>query len=87
MLFNLINLNKSKASSLKETGDLNSNVTHTIADIEACMADTCKIVANSYGLFKNKAKEQVMKQTNFYVGSASYIVYCSTFWPGFECCV
>ncbi|KAL9325514.1 hypothetical protein ACSQ67_006159 [Phaseolus vulgaris] len=58
VLFNLINLNKSKASSLKETGDLNSNVTHTIADIEACMADTCKIVANSYGLFKNKAKEQ-----------------------------
>ncbi|BAT77254.1 Protein root UVB sensitive 6 [Vigna angularis] len=58
VLFSLLNSNKSKTSSLKESGDLNSNVTHTTADIEACMADTCKIVTNSYGLFKNKAKEQ-----------------------------
>ncbi|WVZ10544.1 hypothetical protein V8G54_015074 [Vigna mungo] len=58
VLFSLLNSNESKASSLKESGDLNSNVRHTTADIEACMADTCKIVTNSYGLFKNKAKEQ-----------------------------
>ncbi|RDX84695.1 Protein root UVB sensitive 6, partial [Mucuna pruriens] len=51
--------NESKASSLKQREeDLNSNVMHTAADIEACMVDTCKIVANCYGLFKNKAKEQ-----------------------------
>ncbi|TKY53856.1 root UVB sensitive 6 [Spatholobus suberectus] len=50
--------NESKASSLKQSEDLNSNVMHTVADIEACIADTCKIVANSYGFFKNKAKEQ-----------------------------
>jgi len=74
VLFSLLNSNESKASSLKENGDLNSNMTHTITDIEACMADTCKIVTNSYGLFKNKAKEQVMKQMYLSVGSASYIV-------------
>jgi len=55
---------------VKESGDLNSNVAPTIADIEACMADTCKIVANSYGLFKNKAKEQVIEQTHLFIGSA-----------------
>jgi len=70
VLFSLINSNESKASSVKESGDLNSNVAPTIADIEACMADTCKIVANSYGLFKNKAKEQVIEQTHLFIGSA-----------------
>lgn len=42
-------------------------MTHTVADIEACMAGTCKTVADSYGFFKNNAKEQVMKQNNFWL--------------------
>ncbi|KAL2339324.1 hypothetical protein Fmac_013770 [Flemingia macrophylla] len=50
--------NESMASSLKQREVLNSNVLHTVADIESCIADTCKTVASSYGLFKNKAKEQ-----------------------------
>lgn len=62
LLFNLIkSWNESNASSLKQREDL-SNMTHTVADIEACMAGTCKTVADSYGCFKNKAKEQVIKQ-------------------------
>ncbi|KAK7376405.1 hypothetical protein VNO78_34691 [Psophocarpus tetragonolobus] len=56
VLFSLIkSSNDSKATSSEVH---NSNVTHSVTDIEACIADTCKIVANSYGLFKNKAKEQ-----------------------------
>nr|KYP52099.1 UPF0420 protein C16orf58 isogeny [Cajanus cajan] len=50
--------NESMASSLKQREDVNSNMMHTVSDIESCIADTCKIVASSYGLFKNKAKEQ-----------------------------
>ncbi|KAK7292516.1 hypothetical protein RIF29_08298 [Crotalaria pallida] len=50
--------NESKVSSLKPGEDLNSNVMHKVSDIEARIADSCKIVANSYGLFKNKANEQ-----------------------------
>ncbi|KAG4929121.1 hypothetical protein AAZX31_17G002000 [Glycine max] len=58
LLFNLIkSWNESNASSLKQREDL-SNMTHTVADIEACMAGTCKTVADSYGFFKNNAKEQ-----------------------------
>lgn len=62
LFFSLMkSLNENKASSLKQREDL-SNMTHTVADIEACMAGTCKTVADSYGCFKNKAKEQVIKQ-------------------------
>ncbi|XP_027329407.1 protein root UVB sensitive 6 isoform X2 [Abrus precatorius] len=50
--------NEGKASSLKQKDDLNTNVMGTVADLEASIADSCKIVAISYGLFKNKAKEQ-----------------------------
>ncbi|KAE9602087.1 hypothetical protein Lal_00049544 [Lupinus albus] len=50
--------NENKVSSWKQGEDFNSNVTHTVSDFEACIADSCKIVANSYGLFKNKANEQ-----------------------------
>lgn len=52
--------NESKVSSWKQSEDLNSNVMLTVADLEAfCIADSCKIVTNSYGLFKNKANEEV----------------------------
>ncbi|KAJ1400406.1 Root UVB sensitive family [Sesbania bispinosa] len=50
--------NESKVSSWKQSDDLNSNLLLTVADLEACIADSCKMVANSYGLFKNKANEQ-----------------------------
>ncbi|KAK7263768.1 hypothetical protein RJT34_31365 [Clitoria ternatea] len=50
--------NERKASSFKQREALNSDAMHTIADLEASIADSCKIVAISYGLFKNKAKEQ-----------------------------
>ncbi|KAG5024109.1 hypothetical protein GLYMA_07G272200v4 [Glycine max] len=62
LFFSLMkSLNENKASSLKQREDL-SNMTHTVADIEARIAGTCKTVADSYGCFKNKAKEQVIKQ-------------------------
>lgn len=51
--------NESKVSSWKQREDIHSNVMLTVADLEACIADSCKIVANSYGIFKNKANEQV----------------------------
>ncbi|KAJ1427079.1 Root UVB sensitive family [Sesbania bispinosa] len=68
--------NESKVSSWKQRDDLNSNLLLTVADLEACIADSCKMVANSYGLFKNKANEQVngIKHILF-IGSASYRVY------------
>ncbi|CAL0332714.1 unnamed protein product [Lupinus luteus] len=50
--------NESKVSSWKQGEDFNSNVTHTVSDFEARIAESCRIVANSYGLFKNKANEQ-----------------------------
>lgn len=60
VLLNFINSsNESKVSSWKQREDVNSNVMHSVSDLEACIADSCKIVANSYGLFKNKANEQV----------------------------
>lgn len=52
--------NESKVSSWKQGEDLNSNVMLTVADLEGCIADSCKIVTNSYGLFKNKTNEQVI---------------------------
>lgn len=69
MLLSFLNsASESKVSSGKRRKDLNSNVMHTVPDLEACIADSCKIVANSYGLFKNKANEQVN-------GASLYICY------------
>ncbi|AES89601.1 putative Root UVB sensitive family [Medicago truncatula] len=51
-------LNESKGSSWKQGDDLNSSVMLTAADLEACIADSCKVVTNAYWLFKNKAHEQ-----------------------------
>ena len=51
-------LNQSKASSWKQGEDLKSNLVPSVADLEACFSDSCKMVANSYGLFKNNAKDQ-----------------------------
>jgi hypothetical protein len=51
-------LNESKVSSWKQREDLNSNVMLTVTDLEACIADSCKVVTNAYWLFKNKAHEQ-----------------------------
>jgi hypothetical protein len=65
-------LNESKGSSWKQGDDLNSSVMLTAADLEACIADSCKVVTNAYWLFKNKAHEQVMEQ-DYLVCSASYI--------------
>ena len=74
MLLNFINSsNQSKVSSSKRGEDLNSNM-HTIADLEACVADSCKMVANTYGLFKNNAKEQVPIISIHFL--ASYNVCC-----------
>lgn len=70
--------NENKVSSQKQREDLNSNVMLTVADLEACIADSCKVVANSYGLFKNKAKEQV-NGAKLSVCSASYHVYSALF--------
>ncbi|CAJ2649318.1 unnamed protein product [Trifolium pratense] len=51
-------MNESKVSSWKQREDLNSNVMLTVTDLEACIADSCKVVTNAYWLFKNKAHEQ-----------------------------
>jgi len=55
-------LNESKVSSWKQREDLNSSVMLTVADLEACIADSCKVVTNAYRLFKTKAHEQVMEK-------------------------
>ncbi|XP_061357269.1 protein root UVB sensitive 6 [Gastrolobium bilobum] len=55
--------NESKDSSWKQREDLSSTVMHTVADMEARIADSCKIVADSYGLFRNKANEQGWKMS------------------------
>lgn len=76
--------NESKVSSWKEMEDLNSNVMLTVADLEACIADSCKIVTNSYWLFKNKAHEQVNGARLtcwFYIISFSHCSICGL---GFE---
>lgn len=60
MLLHFINLsNESKFSSRKQRDNRSSNVVHLVADFEDNIANSCKMVANSYGLFKSKAKEQV----------------------------
>ncbi|KAK4254490.1 hypothetical protein QN277_009868 [Acacia crassicarpa] len=51
-------VNGNKVSSGKQRDDLMLNVVHSVADLEAYIADSCKLVENSYGLFKRKAKEQ-----------------------------
>lgn len=85
MLLSVIkSLHDSKASTLKQREDHNSNVMPTVSDIQACIAGTCKTVANSYGDFKDKAKKQVMKQKYLFVDSTSYFLYCSIYRPGFE---
>lgn len=55
-------LNKSKVSSWKQSEDLNLNVMLSVADLEACIADSCKLVTSAYWVFKNKVHEQVMEQ-------------------------
>ncbi|KAG5144306.1 hypothetical protein JHK82_020001 [Glycine max] len=74
LFFSLMkSLNENKASSLKQREDL-SNMTHTVADIEARIAGTCKTVADSYGCFKNKAKEQgwTMSESHLNPGRARF---------------
>ncbi|KAF7801257.1 protein root UVB sensitive 6-like [Senna tora] len=59
VLLHFVNSSNSiKISSWKQREGLNSNEVYTIADLEACIAESCKMVSNSYGQFKNKAKEQ-----------------------------
>ncbi|XP_054777650.1 protein root UVB sensitive 6-like [Prosopis cineraria] len=59
LLFHFMNsLNGNKVSSVKQVDDLKPNMVHSVADLEAYVADSCKMVANSYGPFKRTAKEQ-----------------------------
>ncbi|KAJ7967927.1 protein root UVB sensitive 6-like [Quillaja saponaria] len=59
VLLHLINSsNGGTASSQNWKEDGNLNLVPTVADLEARIAETCKMVAISYGLFKNKAREQ-----------------------------
>ncbi|KAF7842832.1 protein root UVB sensitive 6-like [Senna tora] len=51
--------NESKVSSHKRRDNLNSSSVHSVANLEAYIANSCKMVENSYGLFKSKAKEQL----------------------------
>ena len=59
MLLNFVNSsNESKVSSQNQRENINSNVMQRVSDLASCIADSCKIVTNTYGLFKNKANEQ-----------------------------
>ncbi|KAL1372856.1 hypothetical protein HN51_002924 [Arachis hypogaea] len=59
VLLNFINSsNESKVSSQNQRENINSNVMQRVSDLASCIADSCKIVTNTYGLFKNKANEQ-----------------------------
>ncbi|MED6208814.1 Protein root UVB sensitive 6 [Stylosanthes scabra] len=59
VLLNFINSsNESNVSSQRHGENVNSNTMHRVSDLASCIADSCKIVTNTYGLFKNKANEQ-----------------------------
>lgn len=45
--------------SKKQINDGYSNVVPTAKDLEAYIVESCKMVSNSYGIFKSKAAEQV----------------------------
>ncbi|KAI5414358.1 Protein root UVB sensitive 6 [Lathyrus oleraceus] len=66
-------LNKSKVSSWKQSEDLNLNVMLSVADLEACVADSCKVVTSAYWLFKNKVHEQVMEQDKLVYSTSYYM--------------
>lgn len=76
----ITSLNKSKVSSWKQSEDLNLNVMLSVADLEACIADSCKVVSNAYWIFKNKVHEQVTEQdeliysTSYYMSTPQYFV-------------
>ncbi|XP_070669293.1 protein root UVB sensitive 6-like isoform X2 [Malus domestica] len=44
----------------KENKDGSLNFEPTAKDLEACIVESCKMVSTSYGIFKSKAKEQVI---------------------------
>ncbi|MED6131172.1 Protein root UVB sensitive 6 [Stylosanthes scabra] len=59
VLLNFVNSsNESNVSSQNQGENINSNTMHRVSDLASCIADSCKIVTNTYGLFKNKANEQ-----------------------------
>ncbi|XWS11577.1 hypothetical protein CRYUN_Cryun37aG0010300 [Craigia yunnanensis] len=60
VLLHFIHLsNNSQSSSRSQQEHGHSNLMPTTTDFEPHIADSCKMVSTSYGLFKNKAAEQV----------------------------
>lgn len=51
--------NESRSSAQKQREYDHPDIVSTATDLEARIAESCKMVSTSYGIFKSKAAEQV----------------------------
>ncbi|KAI4298900.1 hypothetical protein L6164_032413 [Bauhinia variegata] len=58
VLLHFINSSNENQASRKRKEDPNSKLLPTVADLETCISDSCKMVASTYTVFKGKAKER-----------------------------
>lgn len=59
LLHFIVSSNGSETFPSKQQGYDSSNLMPTTAELAAHIAESCKMVSTSYGLFKSKAAEQV----------------------------